>query len=317
MNPLKFACFLALLLIAGCSRSQADVPDELKPYVTQPPINPFSLRPKSSQFAANLATFPNLPTAKQQNQLIEKLIAFGGISQLVVVNHGESIENLVKFKNLEGLHLSFSQGASSKSVDLRPLAKLKHLKELSVGYEAAVQLTGAEIAIPPGLVHLSLQQLPVSSIPGLENCKDLQELDISFNPKLKDVQALRNLPPLKRLKIDAPTLVLLGENNIALNAELTELTRTISLSKTKVDSKEVVIWGTPQLKSLDGIENWKGVAKLTFNYLASLEDISALAKSNIAQEIVFVQCNLGGKPITVDDLKSIGQTMPNCRLLVQ
>lgn len=308
---------LVLFVLSGCGPSQPPtVPDDLNAYVTQPPIAPFSLNPSPPAYAANLATYPNLPTAKRQEELIDKLIAFGAIGQLVVRNGGEKIENLVKLKKLEGLHLSFSSDATSKSIDLTPLAQMKDLKELSVGYEAGVRLGDAVVSIPPGLIHLGLNQLPIRSIPGIENCKSLRELDISFNSRLEDVDALKNVPPLKRLKISEPTLTLLNEKNIILKAELTEIVETTSLSKTKVDAKEVSING-PQLAKLDGIENWQGVASLKLNYLRNLEDISALANSKIAQEIVFVQCRLRGKPIAIEDLKDLQQAAPNCRILIQ
>ena len=311
----RFA-LLTLLILTGCGPAKPPaIPDDLKAYVTQPPIAPFSLRPSPPAYVANLATYQNPPTAKQQEELINKLIAFGAIRQLVVRNGGEKIESLVKFNKLEGLHLSFSTDAISKSIDLRPLAQMKDLKELSVGYEGGVDLSDAVIAVPPGLINLSLHKLPIRSIPGIENCKDLRELDISFN-SLKEVDALKNVPPLKVLRISEPTLTLISEKNFVLKAELTEIVETTSLSKTKVDAIEVSIYG-PQLTKLDGIENWQGVASLKLNYLTNLEDISALAKSKVTREIVFTQCWLRGKPIANEDLKEIQQATPNCQFLIK
>ncbi len=157
---------------------------------------------------------------------------------------------MIKFKKLEGLHLSFSREASGKSIDLRPLASMKNLKEISVGYEAGVQVGDAEIAVPPSIIYLSLHQLPVRSIPGIENCRDLRELDISFNSRLEDISTLRNLPPLNRLRISASTLTRLSENNIVVKAELLEIVETSSFLKTKADAKEVHVYGNGSTENL-------------------------------------------------------------------
>ncbi len=309
---------IGLLLIGGCSPSQPpEVPENLRGYVTETPITPFSLNPGASAYGANLASYPELPTAKQQDDLIDNLIAFGAIRQLVVRNGGENLDKVIKFKKLEGLHLSFSREATGKSIDLRPLASMKNLKEISVGYEAGVQVGDAEIAVPPSIVYLSLHQLPVRSIPGIENCRDLRELDISFNSRLEDISTLRNLPPLNRLRISASTLTRLSENNIVVKAELLEIVETSSFLKTKADAKEVHVYGTDQLRTLDGIENWQGVSTVHLNYLSGLEDISALAKLKNIRDLVLSQCQLQGKPIAIEDLKAVQQSAQNCKIVVQ
>ncbi len=91
-SPRTFLSVIALLLIGGCSPWQPpEVPENLRGYVTETPITPFSLNPGASAYGANLATYPDLPTAKQQDDLIDKLVAFGAIRQLVVRNGARTL----------------------------------------------------------------------------------------------------------------------------------------------------------------------------------------------------------------------------------
>lgn len=314
-----FSVFLALslLLVLGCAPAQpVSVPVELEQYVSEGPGAPFVMNPTPGTFFANVARDRSLSPEKQK-ELLERIVNFGHVSQLVVRNTGESIEGLKKLSNLEAIHLSFGAEASGRSVDLQSLKEMPKLKEISVGYEAGVQLSDATIAVPAGLINLSLFQLPVTSIEGLENCKSLQILDVSFNPKLEKVDGFRNLGPLKKLKISEGTLTRISAANILLSTEQLELTEASSFAKSKIRAVDVSVFGKDSLVNLDGLENWEGVKSVTLNYLQRLKDISALGRMAEVQEIVLVQCMLQGKAITQSDIESLVQKLPNCRILIQ
>lgn len=274
------------------------------------------MNPTPGTLFANIAKDRSLSLEKR-NALLERIVNFGHVGQLVVRNTGESIEGLKKLSNLEAIHLSFGAEASGRSVDLQSLKEMPKLKEISVGYEAGVQLSDATIAVPAGLINLSLFQLPVTSIEGLENCKSLQILDVSFNPKLEKVDGFRNLGPLKKLKISEGTLTRISAANILLSTEKLELTEASSFAKSKIRAVDVSVFGKDSLVNLDGLENWEGVKSVTLNYLQRLEDISALERLAGVQEIVLVQCMLQGKVITQSDIESLVQKLPNCRILIQ
>jgi Leucine-rich repeat (LRR) protein len=312
-------CLFSLFssVIVGCGSSQpAEVPADLQAYVSEGPGGPFLRNPTPGTYLANLASDRSL-TPEKQKALLEKLASYGYISQLILRSSGESIDGITALKRLEGVHLSFGAGAAGKSVDLSVFQQMPQLKELTVGYEAGVQLNDARIAVPANLIQLSLYQLPVTSIDGLENCKTLQYLDVSFNPKLENVTGFGSLGPLKKLRISESTLTKLAASNIAVTTELLEITEANSLVQTKGKAVDISIYGMEGLKRLDGLENWQGAKRLTLNYLRALEDITALERMTELTELTLIECQLNGKAATAEDLETIGQKLPNCKILVK
>ncbi len=312
-------CLFSLFssVIVGCGTSRpAEIPADLQVYVSEGPGGPFLTNPALGTFLANLASDRSL-TPEKQKALLEKLASYGYISQLILRNSGESIDGITALKRLEGVHVSFGPGASGKDIDLSVFQQMPQLKELTVGYEAGVLLNGARIAVPANLIQLNLHQLPVTSIDGLENCKSLQSLDVSFNSKLENVTAFGRLGPLKKLRISESTLTKMAAANVSIVTEWIEITEANSLAQTTGEAVDISIYGREGLKSLDGLEHWKGVKHLTLNYLRALEDLTALERMKELTEITLIECELNGKAATAEDLATIAQKLPNCRILVK
>lgn len=170
-------------------------------------------------------------------------------------------------KNLKGLILSETK---SKSYSLKPISKLDKLTYLQVsGLKKDIE----SLSQLKNITELTLRSLTLDNLDFLSAYEKLEKLHVILGGT-KNYNALKSLPNLKYLELWQVRQL----SDIEFISDLTSL-EFLQLSSLR------------NITRLPDFTNTNKLRKLIFETLKGLEDISALGKIDLLEEILFVAAN--------------------------
>eukprot|EP00042_Codosiga_hollandica_P033750 m.229714 g.229714 ORF g.229714 m.229714 type:complete len:446 (+) comp54258_c0_seq17:152-1489(+) len=200
-------------------------------------------------------------------------------------NNIESLPNLAKLRNLTLLTLQFNRIKNLGT----SLLNLRKLTTLRLHHNALSDLSG----LPPSITSLDVSYNSITSLQGIENLHELQELSVACNKlttlspldrctKLQTLdisgQVLGNLGVLRKMGLEALTA---NRCNITITAipQLKKLMH-LSLQHNNITTLDGLVSAVPSLETLD----------IQHNALSAIPDITALRGLPMLAEI-FVKGN--------------------------
>lgn len=140
--------------------------------------------------------------------------------------------------------------------------------------------------------YLVLGTNQISSLNGLENLNITEGIDIFLNSPNLDISAIQDVSAtsffnLAHIETPIPTFTNI-ENVIGVKLDgLTGIIDLSFLSNLKTSSERITISNSPNITSLNGLENLNSSKKVTIQQMDNLTDLSSISNILNSEELVF------------------------------
>lgn len=263
--------------------------------IGEKPDNPYHQTVRLSN--PNIISYEGLEVTSIKGQIIivnnDNLLEIGGFDQLqlatdIEILNNPLLEEIESFNNLNKIEENLKITGNPKLLNVSGFTHLSEITEkLTVDYNLAIDdITGFKNL--QKVSHVLLSRNGFVILNGLQNLKEVENLEIIGNPRLEhfseftaltevgqltieDNNALLNLSGFERLK----TITYGGYLHIRKNALIENLNgfNTLKNGGTGID-----VNGNPKLQSLDGLESLEEViGSVNISLNRALTDISAIS----------------------------------------